>query len=254
MSETATVARANRAEFSLHEEDQLTESRRHSAQAVYWEQVLDRLLPGWFVARNFAVYWMPGQRQHPYAGPDILVSRFHPAPTRVRSEAVPAGEDQTVYLTYEDGPLTLVAEIASDRTRRGEQRKRDQIYAKGLQVPEYLYVDSQRDILQLGVLAGESYEWVRQDEQGRLWSPALGVGFAWQEDHRLVRVIAPDGTVMPTAQEAAALLETFEGRWEEERHRAETERQRAEAERQRAEALAAELERLRRATGEEGKA
>jgi hypothetical protein len=63
-----------------------------------------------------------------------------------------------------------------------------------------------------------------------LWSRELGIGFAWQEDGRLVRVVTADGGIVPTAQEEAAL------------------RREAEA---RAEALAAELQRLQRATGEE---
>jgi Uma2 family endonuclease len=226
MGEMATIAPANRKEFSLHEEDHLTETRSHGAQAVYLEYALDQLLPGWFVARNFAVYWVPGQRQYPYAGPDVLVSRHHPQ----------RQEDPSVYLTYEDGPLTLVAEIASDKTRRREPKKRDETYARELQVPEYLFVDIPRDILQFSVLTAGRYEPVLPDAAGRLWSPALGIGFAWQEDHRLVRVIAPDGAVMPTAQEAAALLTSAAAQ--------------AEAERQRADALAAELERLRRARDE----
>lgn len=233
MAETATIAPANREEFSLHEEDQLTETRSHGAQAVYWEFALGQLLPSWFVARNFAVYWVPGQRQHPYVGPDILVSRHHPQ----------RQEDPSVYLTYEDGPITFVAEIASEKTRRQERKKRDETYAQALQVPEYLVVDIPRDILELRVLMEGRYELIPPDTQGRLWSPSLGVGLAWQEDHRLVRVIAADGAVAPTAQEAAALLSQAEAK-------AEVERQRAEQERHRAEALAAEVERLRKMIGE----
>ena len=62
------------------------------------------------------------------------------------------------------------------------------------------------------------------DSAGRLWSPALGVGFGWQDDGRLVRVLRSDGTVVPTRSEMAA----------------------------QANELAAEVERLRRALREEG--
>src|SRR5206468_9344622 len=123
VAEATTFIYADREQFSLHPEDDMTESRSHSAQAVYLEFAISQALPELFVARNLAVYWVPGQREHPYAGPDVLVSRHHPQ----------RQEDPTVYLTYEDGPLTLVAEIASDKTRRKERRKRDEIYGAALQ-------------------------------------------------------------------------------------------------------------------------
>jgi Uma2 family endonuclease len=213
MAEGATLARADREQFSLHPEDEMTESISHRVQGVYLGEALDETLPGMFVAGNLAVYWVPGQREHPYAGPDVLVSRHRPP-----------GENPTVYLTYEDGPLTFVAEVASAKTRRREKRKRDQDYAGGLQVPEYLFIDIEKRVLGLWTLVDGKYEPVEPDPAGRLWSPALGVGFAWQEDGRLVRVLRADGTVVPTRSEMAA----------------------------QANELAAEVERLRRALRGEG--
>src|SRR5206468_3720877 len=106
--------------------------------------------------------------------------------------------------------LTLVAEIASDKTRRKERRKRDETYGAALQVPEYLFIDIPRQVLQLWELVEGSYVPVPADPEGRLWSRELGVGFAWQEGRRLVRVLRRDGTVMPTAQEAAARMASAE--------------------------------------------
>jgi Uma2 family endonuclease len=227
MAEAVTLILADRKQFSLHPKDDMTESLYHGVQAVYFVEAFGQALPDLFAARNLAVYWVPGHRKHPYAGPDVLVSRFHPRQA-----------DPTVYLTYEDGPLTLVVEIASEKTRAKEKKKRDETYAQGLQVPEYLFVDFERHILELHELVAGMYEPVRPDSEGRLWSRELGVGFVWQEDGRLVRVLRPDGTVIPTRTEMEALLASVE--------------ERVEAERQRAEALAAELERLRRAMGGEG--
>jgi Uma2 family endonuclease len=221
MSETILTIPADRERFSLHPEDEMTERRSHSREAVYLEYAIAQALPELFVARNLAVYWVPGQHVHPYAGPDVLVSRHHPRQ-----------EDPSVYLTYEDGPLTLVAEIASEKTRRLEMRRRDETYARALQVPEHLYIDFARHRLELSELTEGKYVPVRPDKQGQLWSPELGIGFAWQEDRRLVRVLRPDGKVTPTPQEEAALRAAAE--------------ERAEAEQRRAESLAAEVERLRR--------
>jgi Uma2 family endonuclease len=225
MLEQTITAPADRSRFSLHPEDDMTESRGHSREAVYLEHAIAQARPELFVARNLAVYWVPGQTRHPYAGPDVLVSRHHPP-----------GENPTVYLTYEEGPLTLVAEIVSEKTRRKELRKRDEIYAAALRVPEYLYIDLERDLVQLWRLEGDQYVSVAPDSEGRLWSGELGIAFAWQADHWLVRVLRQDGTIVPTPQEEVALRREAE--------------ERAEREARRVEALAAEVERLRRLLAE----
>lgn len=240
MIEGNTLTRANRELFSLHPEVDVTERLSHDAQAGYFKFAFIQVLPGMFVARNLAVYWVPGQLKFPYAAPDVLVSRFHPP-----------DPDPTVYLTYEDGPLSLVVEIASHKTRRREPKRPDEVYAAVLQVPVYVFVDIPRQVLDLRELREGKYERVALDAQGRVWSGVLGIGFAWQADGRLVRVLTPDGRVVPTEQEEVALRAAAEERAEAERERAAVERERADAERERADALAAEVARLRRAMREE---
>jgi Uma2 family endonuclease len=257
MSEAvALTPREDRSRFSLHPEDEMTEHSAHDRQLEYFKFALGQTLPEWFLARNMAVYWIRGQREHPYVGPDLFVARGRP------TEANPS-----CYLTYEDGPLTLVVEVASESTRAGETRKRDETYAAQLAVPEHLYIDFERHVLVLSVLEGDHYELAAPDEAGRHWSRELGIGFVWQEDGRLVRVVTAAGQLVPTAEEEAGRRREAEERAEREARRAEREarrarqearraeeeaRRRAEAE-ARAEALAAELERLRRSIeGERG--
>lgn len=243
MSEMARViVPEDRTLFSLHEEDEMTERLFHSKQLAYFDTALSDLLPEHFVAVNMAVYWVPGRRQHPYVGPDLLVAR-----------GGPAEENPSVYLTYEDGPIAFVIEVASEKSRAGEARKRDETYGATLQIPEYLYVDQERDQLELWRLDEGVYQQMAPDAQGWLWSRELGVGFAWQEDRRLVRVLTSDGVPVPTSQEARALRQDAETRARQESERARREAQRATREaRQRREAearveeLAAEVERLRR--------
>jgi Uma2 family endonuclease len=251
MSEvTAPTTPEDRTLFSLHLEDDMTERRFHARQVSTFEHAFTTVHPDLFVARNMAVYWVPGQREHPYAGPDLFVSRQHPRE-----------ENPSCYLTYEDGPIAFVVEVASDKTRAGEPKKRDETYAEALQIPEYLYVDWERHALELWRLTEGAYERVAPDRQGRLWSRELGVGFTWQEDGRLVRVVTPDGAMVPTPQEETALRLAAEARRERDARRAEREarrakeaaaraeeeaRRRADAEEQ-ARTLAEEVERLRRA-------
>jgi hypothetical protein len=250
VEETLLPPVTDRSPFSLHPEDWVTQQDSHDEQTAYFKHSLRLLLPDCFVARDMAVYWVPGQTRRPYVGPDLFVSRHQP---RV--------EDPKAWLTYEDGPLSLVIEVASDATRAKEGWKRDRRYARALQVPEYLYVDLQRDELRLGLLTGGRYEWVEPDAAGRLWSPEFGFGLVWQEGERLVRLLGPDGRVIPTGQEEAALRteeearrQVAEQRADREARRADREARRAEQEASRREAaetqaaeLAAEIERLRRA-------
>lgn len=245
MIDTISAPPENRDLFSLHEEDAVTQQDSHDEQLTYLKYALRRALPDWFVGRELAVYWIPGERQYPYAGPDILVARLClSGRERPDSSPWPPQEDPTVYLTYEDGPLTLVAEVASENTRGRDQFKQDRSYTLELQVPEYLFINLHRGVLELSTLAGDHYAPLEADLQGELRSPELRIGFAWQEDRRPVRVLTHEGQVIPTQQEEAALRAAVEAR-------AEAEHTRAEAERQRADALAAELERLRRATDEQ---
>jgi Uma2 family endonuclease len=250
MSEAVTITSpVDRSQFSLHPEDEMTEHAFHDRQLRYFSHALGLTLPGCFVARNMAVYWVPGQRQYPYVGPDLLVARGRPP-----------GENPSCFVTYEDGPLTLVAEVASESTRAQELTKRDKTYGAQLQVPEYLYIDGERHVLELWRWVEGRYQRVAPDESGRYWSEKLGIGFLWQEDRRLVRVVTGTGEIIPTSEEEAELRRAAEDRAAREARRAEREARRARQEARRAEeeaqrraeaearasALEAEVEQLRR--------
>jgi hypothetical protein len=220
----------------------MTEHRDHALQSEYFVFAVQRTLPDLFVARNLAVYWVPGQMQEPWAGPDIFVSRH-----------APQDANPSCYLTYKDGPLAFVCEVASPKTRGKEAERRDEIYAQALSVPEHLFIDHERHVLELSKLSNGRYERIAPDREGRHWSRELGIGFVWQHDGRLVRVVTPTGEIVPTAQEETAQRYKAEARAAEaEARAAEEARQRAAAEAHsaeveaRAEALAAEVERLRR--------
>src|SRR5436305_268904 len=133
MSEAAVIARADRNRFSLHPEADVTETPPHRRQVFYLETSIRRERPELFVGANLAVYWVPGQFVEPWVGPDVLVSQ-RPLPE----------EPRRVYLVWEEGPLRFVAEVASERTRRTQRRKRDTRYRVDLQIPEYLSIDLDR--------------------------------------------------------------------------------------------------------------
>src|SRR5439155_10229425 len=128
----------DRSLFSLHPEEEMPECRSHDQQLETLKFALEHTLSDLFIARNMAVYWIPGQMQHPWAGPDILVSRHHPK-----------DDDPSCYVTYEDGPLAFVCEVASPKTPGKEAERRDGTYAQALAVPEHLFIDLERHVLEL---------------------------------------------------------------------------------------------------------
>jgi Uma2 family endonuclease len=229
----------DRSPFSLHPEDWVTQRDSHDELTTYLKHGLRLLLPDCFVARDLAVYWVPGQTQHPYIGPDNFISRRQPRE-----------KDPTVWLTYEDGPLALVIEVASDATRHKEEEKR-KTYAEVLQVPEYVSIDLYQDELRLGRLVDGQYEWVTPDAAGRLWSEQFGIGFVWEEGERFVRLVAADGTIVPAPLEEAARREEAERRQQAAEERAARSARRAVRETARAEQEAARAEQEAARAGQE---
>lgn len=189
----ATAQPVDRELFSLHPEDWRPERPSHRRQVTYLAFAFRRLLPDWFVAANMGVYWVPGEFEYPYMGPDVLVARNRPP-----------GEDPPVFLTYEDGPLTLVAEVASPETRKLDRHNRDTTYVVELAVPWYLWIDLPRRVLELSRLVEGRDELVAPDDEGRIWCAELRLGFTWQADGGLVRVLAARGAAVPTPEELAA--------------------------------------------------
>jgi hypothetical protein len=250
MSETVgpISSRVDRSLFSLHPEEEIPLRLSHDKQLEYFKFALQRTLPDLFVARNLAVYWVPGEFEEPWAGPDIFVSRHHPKE-----------ENAWCYLTYEDGPLALVIDVASAKTQGREAKLRDETYGQALAVPEHLFIDMQQHVLELSVLVNGRYgryERVVPDADGCYWSKEFGFGFQWQRDGRLVRMVTRTVEIVPTTQEETVLRYQAEARlWEARLRQAQAEvlaaqepGRRLEAEARAAE-LAAEVERARRAVG-----
>jgi Uma2 family endonuclease len=175
--------------YSLHPEVDVVETPPHRRQIEYLETNLRSELPHLFVGGNIGVYWVPGEYVEPWVGPDVLVS-----------QRLPALPPHRVYLVWEHGPIRFVAEVASDRTRRAERRKRETYYQVDLQIPEYLHIDLERHQLELWRLAGGEYQRVPEVE-GRLESQQLGVRFGWDAQQEFVRIWTAAGQMLLTKEE-----------------------------------------------------
>ena len=187
--------------------------------------------------------------------------------------------ERKVWIAWEEGGRLpdVIVELLSPKTAKKDRTEKRDLYARVFRTAEYFLYDPETQQLDGLRLAGRFYQPIPADENGRLWSEQLGVslglwhGVVDSVDRRTrdwLRLFHPDGTLVPTAEEAEHQraeterhrAETQRHRAETERHRAETERQRAEAERQRAEAerqradtAEAELARLRALLDERGR-
>jgi Uma2 family endonuclease len=228
--------------YSLHPEVDVVETPPHRRQIEYLETNLRSELPHLFVGGNIGVYWVPGAYQEPWVGPDVLVS-----------QRLPATPPHRVYLVWEHGPIRFVAEVASDRTRRAERRKRETYYRVDLQIPEYLYIDLERHQLELWRLEGGEYARVSEVD-GRLESQQLGVRLGWDAQQEFVRIWTADGQMLLTKEEDLEQNRTLAAEREAAREaqaRAIARAQGAEAEREAArEAEAQALARVREAEAE----
>jgi Uma2 family endonuclease len=207
------------------------ESQRHYLQLRMLFETLERHWagrPDGYVGANmFLHYSLEQVRNKDFLGPDFFAVL-----------GVPRHERKS-WVVWEEGKgPDLVIELLSASTTSLDKGKKKRIYRDSLRVPEYYWYDPMSGELAGFALKNLRYQPIEPGEDGRLWSEALGLSLVrWQGRYYQVeapwlRFALPDGTLVPTTDEAA---EQERERAEQERERAEQERERAEQERERAE-------------------
>jgi Uma2 family endonuclease len=194
-----------------------------------------RAQPDVHVASNLLLYYEEGNPRA-FVVPDVFVV------------VGLADHPRRIYKLWEEGqPPTVVWEITSRGTRRDDVVKKRELYAR-LGVQEYYLFDPLGEYLrprfQGFVLREERYEPLPLDEEGALWSAALGIR-QYVEGDKLRLVDAETGEPLLRPSELAAAR-----REAEERARAEAEARRVEvkarrAAEERASLYEAELARVR---------
>jgi Uma2 family endonuclease len=174
-------------------------------------------------AQEVALEEEQGGRKRAFRGPDVFwVGGVDPTPKR---EAWIAWE--------EDGRLPdFILELLSPKTAKNDRTVKKDLYARIFGTSEYfLYDPRSRTLEGFRLAAPGAYRSLAPDALGRLWSEELGIflglwhGVWMRNEADWVRLFRPDGSLVPTREEA--------------------ERQGADADRQRAERAEAELARLR---------
>ena len=148
--------------------------------------------------------------------------------------------ERKVWIAWEEGGRLpdVIVELLSPSTAKKDRTEKRDLYARVFRTSEYFLYEPETRQLDGLRLEGRFYGPIQPDENGRLWSEQLGVFLGpWQgivegRNAEWVRLFRPDGSLVPTREEAEC-------------QRADAERQKAEAECQRADAAEAELARLR---------
>jgi Uma2 family endonuclease len=221
----------------VYEDGEPLESLFHVSQMNLFFDLIDQVMEergrnDYVVGGNAFVYYSLEQARdvaagRPYfRGPDVFlvegVERDSPG--------------RKAWVSWEEGGRLpdLIVELLSPSTAHIDRKDKKDLYSRVFRTRDYFLYDFDTDTLEGFRLAGNAYQPIPPDANGRLRSDVLGLDLGlWQGEVRgvkrtWVRLYRPDGQLVPTPAETA----------EAERHRADT----AEA---RAAAAEAELERLR---------
>jgi Uma2 family endonuclease len=152
--------------------------------------------------------------------------------------------ERRIWIAWEEGGRLpdVIFEMLAPATAKNDRTEKRDLYSRVFGTAEYFLYEPDTHKLEGFRLAGQFYQPIHPDENGRLWSEQLGASVGlWhgiavkavqKREGDWIRLFRPDGSLVPTEAEA--------------------ERQRADEAHQRAEAAEAEVARLRALLAERG--
>jgi Uma2 family endonuclease len=102
----------------------------------------------------------------------------------------------------------VVFEMLSPSTAKKDRTEKRDLYARVFRAAEYFLYEPETRTLEGLRLAGRFYQPIQPDENGRLWSEQLGAlvglwhGVVESREYDWIRLFHPDGTLVPTSEEA----------------------------------------------------
>jgi Uma2 family endonuclease len=151
--------------------------------------------PNVHVGGNSLIYYVRGDRRR-FVVPDLFVVRGV------------SKEERRFYLTCVEGKAPdFILELLSWKTERRDRTTKKRLYQNTFRTQEYFLFDPDTRMLDGYRLDSTGrYRALPGDSRGRLFSEVLGL--TWGVDRGgWLRVYRPDGTVVPTLEEAAANLQ-----------------------------------------------
>jgi Uma2 family endonuclease len=198
---------------------------------VIWQAMAESGRQDFFAGGNMFVYFSLDQARSIAADPSPQNRQFR-GPDIFFVGGVDGRCDRPYWVVWEEGGRypDLIVELLSPSTARVDRTTKKDLYERTFRTPEYFLYDPEAETLEGYRLFDGSYQPLKPNAQGRLWSRELGLWLGrWRGvwtglEADWLRLYDSDGRLIPTPEEA--------------------ERERADAERRRAEAAEAEVARL----------
>jgi Uma2 family endonuclease len=152
----------------------------------------DRTRNDVYVAGNLTIYYSPNQKKSEFfRGPDVfVVLGVDPEPRR----------SWTVW-EEDDRYPNVIIEMLSSSTAEVDRTEKKSIYQSIWRVPEYFWFDPYSLEFKGFSLVEGVYQPIAPTPEGWLWSEELDVYLGIADDR--LRLITPDGEVLPLPEEAA---------------------------------------------------
>lgn len=220
------------------------ETYQHVLQMYLLRDLIRRVMAergrtDFFVGGDMFVYYSYEQARE--IAETFPEKRYFRGPDTFFVGGVDPGRVRDAWVSWEEGGRLpdLIVELLSPSTRKIDRTIKKDLYARTFRTHEYFLYEPGKRTFEGFRLAGDFYQPIAPDGQGRLWSEELGTAVGlWHgrvDDSTgyWLRLFYQDGRMVPSTAEAEAAAVT-----------------RAEAAQARAEAAEAELARLRALLGQ----
>ena len=145
----------------------------------------------YFAAGNLTIYYSPNQKKSElFRSPDFFVV--------LGTRKNPPRKSWVVW--QEEGKYpNVIVEILSESTAKIDKEEKKQIYQDIFRTPDYFWFDPDSLEFQGFTLISGSYQPIKPNEQGLLWSEQLGLYLGVYE--KQLRYFNDEGELVPTVEE-----------------------------------------------------
>jgi Uma2 family endonuclease len=164
----------------------------------------------YYTGGDMFVYYSPEQAR------DVVAGRpYFRGPDWFFVGGAEPREGRKAWVIWKEGGRLpdIILELLSPSTEKIDRNDKMKLYSRVFRTPEYYLYDFETSKLEGYRLAGDLYQPMRPDEQGRLRSEVLDLDFGlWngrveEETADWIRLFQPDGSLVPTTAERAEAAE-----------------------------------------------
>jgi Uma2 family endonuclease len=198
----------------IYSDGEPLDSNWHRIQISFLIDVIGRAMAergreDFFAGGNMFVYFSLEQAQSIVSDPPEK-NRLFRGPDVFYVAGVDGRQDRKAWVVWEEGGRypDLIVELLSPSTAKVDRTTKRELYERVFRTPEYFLYDPQTEELEGFRLLDGSYQPLKADAQGRLWSRELALWLGRWRGRRngleasWLRLYDGDGRLLPTAEEA----------------------------------------------------